>query len=74
MEVVPGTAFMSGQDDLPPEFSTIPRARQKHGTGRFKDVILVPQPSDSPNDPLNMSIYLSTHHTYPLVILSHNTY
>jgi len=55
MEVVPGTAFMSDQDDLPPEFSNIPRERLKHGTGRFKDVILVPQPSDSPNDPLNVS-------------------
>ncbi|KAK3689249.1 major facilitator superfamily domain-containing protein [Podospora appendiculata] len=53
MEVVPGTAFMSDQDDLPPEFADVPRERLKHGTGRFKDVILVPQPSDSPNDPLN---------------------
>ncbi|KAK3348805.1 major facilitator superfamily domain-containing protein [Lasiosphaeria hispida] len=53
MEVVPGTAFMTDQDDLPPELSDIPRERLKHGTGRFKDVILVPQPSDSPNDPLN---------------------
>ncbi|KAK5662633.1 hypothetical protein OQA88_8547 [Cercophora sp. LCS_1] len=53
MEVVPGTAFMSDQDDLPPEFADIPRDQLKHGTGRYKDVILVPQPSDSPNDPLN---------------------
>ncbi|KAF3769321.1 hypothetical protein M406DRAFT_75803 [Cryphonectria parasitica EP155] len=53
MEVVPGTAFMSDQDDLPPEYSDIPRELLKHGKGRYKDVILVPQPSDSPNDPLN---------------------
>ncbi|KAL2017411.1 hypothetical protein VTK56DRAFT_2213 [Thermocarpiscus australiensis] len=53
MEVVPGTAFMSDQDDLPPEYADVPRERLKHGTGRYKDVILVPQPSDSPNDPLN---------------------
>lgn len=53
MEVVPGTAFMSDQDDLPPEYSNIPRELLKHGKGRFKDVILVPQPSNSPNDPLN---------------------
>jgi hypothetical protein len=46
---------MSDQDDLPPEFADIPRELLKHGTGRFKDVILVPQPSDSPNDPLNVS-------------------
>ncbi|KAM7218614.1 serine/threonine kinase 16 [Rhypophila decipiens] len=57
MEMVPGTAFMSDQDDLPPEFADIPRDRLKHGTGRFKDVILVPQPSDSPNDPLNWPQY-----------------
>lgn len=44
---------MSDQDDLPPEYSNIPRELLKHGRGRFKDVILVPQPSNSPNDPLN---------------------
>lgn len=27
----------------------------KHGTGRNKDVVLAPQPSDDPNDPLNWS-------------------
>ncbi|AEO68508.1 uncharacterized protein THITE_2090020 [Thermothielavioides terrestris NRRL 8126] len=53
MEVVPGTAFMTDQDDLPPEYADIPRELLKHGTGRYKDVILVPQPSDDPNDPLN---------------------
>ncbi|KAB5511517.1 serine/threonine kinase 16 [Coniochaeta sp. 2T2.1] len=52
-EDVPGTAFMNDQDDLPPEFSDLPRERLKHGTGRYRDVILVPQPSNSPNDPLN---------------------
>lgn len=44
---------MSDQDDLPPEYAEIPRGALKHGKGRYKDVILVPQPSDSPNDPLN---------------------
>ncbi|KAK3934361.1 major facilitator superfamily domain-containing protein [Diplogelasinospora grovesii] len=55
MEVVPGTAFMSDRDadELPPEFSSIPRELLKHGKGRYKNIILVPQPSDSPNDPLN---------------------
>lgn len=46
-------AFMNDQDDLPPEYSEIPRELLKHGKGRYKNVILVPQPSDSPNDPLN---------------------
>jgi hypothetical protein len=47
---------MTDQDDLPPEYSDIPRDELKHGTGRYKDVILVPQPSDDPNDPLNVSV------------------
>ncbi|PSR77053.1 major facilitator superfamily domain-containing protein [Coniella lustricola] len=53
MEVVPGTAFMSDQDELPPEYSDIAKEQLKHGKGRYRDVILVPQPSDNPNDPLN---------------------
>ena len=53
MENVPGTSFMHDQEELPSEYQEIPRDRLKHGTGRFKDIILVPQPSDSPNDPLN---------------------
>ena len=44
---------MSDQTDVPDEYRDIPREMLKHGKGRFKDVILVPQPSDSPNDPLN---------------------
>ena len=31
--------------------------RLKHGTGRFSHVVLVPQPSDSPNDPLNWPLW-----------------
>jgi len=52
---------MTDQDDLPPEFGDIPRDQLKHGTGRFSEVILVPQPSDNPNDPLNVSLI-----TYPV--------
>ena len=44
---------MHDQEELPTEYQEVPRDRLKHGTGRFKDIILVPQPSDSPNDPLN---------------------
>lgn len=32
-------------------------AHLKHGKGRDKDIILVPQPSDSPRDPLNWSLW-----------------
>ena len=39
--------------DLPEELRGVATERLKHGTGRFSHVLLVPQPSDSPNDPLN---------------------
>jgi len=51
-------AFMADQDDLPPEFAHVPRDQLKHGKGRFANVILVPQPSDNPNDPLNVRLLL----------------
>jgi len=44
---------MNNQSDLPREYEQAPRALLKHGTGRLSHVILIPQPSDSPNDPLN---------------------
>lgn len=49
---------MADQDDLPPEYNELPRDLLKHGTGRFSGIVLVPQPSDSPNDPLNVSSVL----------------
>jgi len=48
---------MNHQDDLPPDLSGVPREILKRGTGRYKDIILVPQPSDSPNDPLNWPLW-----------------
>jgi hypothetical protein len=45
---------MNDQSDVPREYEEIPRELLKHGTGRYSHVILVPQPSDSPNDPLNV--------------------
>ena len=49
-EHVPGTAtlFDGSLDDAHPH---APRSL-KYGRGRSSDVVLVPQPSDSPNDPL----------------------
>jgi len=57
MELVPGTACMNDQSDVPREYEEVPRELLKHGTGRYSHVILVPQPSDSPNDPLNWSTW-----------------
>lgn len=56
-EHVPGTAYMNDQEDLPQELGDIPKEALKHGTGKYSHVILVPQPSDSPNDPLNWPLW-----------------
>jgi hypothetical protein len=50
---------MNDQSDVPREYEAIPRELLKHGTGRLSHVILVPQPSDSPNDPLNVGAFIS---------------
>lgn len=41
-------------NETPPEYAHIPKDQLKHGQGRFAHIILVPQPSDDPNDPLNV--------------------
>ncbi|KAL0258110.1 hypothetical protein SLS55_007282 [Diplodia seriata] len=48
---------MNDQSDLPPELQDIPADHLKHGTGKFSHILLVPQPSDSPNDPLNWPLW-----------------
>ncbi|KAI0595445.1 major facilitator superfamily domain-containing protein [Biscogniauxia sp. FL1348] len=53
MEQVPGTVVLADQSDVPNEYQTVPREMLKHGKGRYEHIILAPQPSDSPNDPLN---------------------
>ncbi|KAI1499888.1 major facilitator superfamily domain-containing protein [Biscogniauxia marginata] len=57
MEHVPGTVVLSDQSDVPNEYQTIPRELLKHGKGRHEHIILAPQPSDSPNDPLNWATW-----------------
>ncbi|KAI6836908.1 hypothetical protein KC332_g449 [Hortaea werneckii] len=57
MEVVPGTALLRDQEDLPEELRGVSSGQLKHGTGRFSHVVLIPQPSDSPNDPLNWPLW-----------------
>lgn len=46
-------ALLRDREDLPEELAGAATERLKHGTGRFSHIVLVPQPSDSPNDPLN---------------------
>ncbi len=48
-EKVPGTVYIEREN----EESRIKTVGLKTGTGRHAGIILVPQPSDSPNDPLS---------------------
>lgn len=53
---VPGTALLTdviGSDDHGPRGA----AALLHGKGKDSDVVLVPQPSNSPNDPLNWPLW-----------------
>ncbi|OTB01174.1 hypothetical protein M426DRAFT_64522 [Hypoxylon sp. CI-4A] len=53
MSRVPGTIILADQSDVPEEYRNVSRDLLKHGTGRHSHIILAPQPTDSPNDPLN---------------------
>ena len=48
-EVVPGTIHL--QKEAEKRIRSV--AHLKHGTGRYANLVLAPQPSDSPNDPLS---------------------
>ncbi|KAI0811555.1 major facilitator superfamily domain-containing protein [Xylaria sp. FL0064] len=50
---VPGTVQLADTSDVPQEYRSVPQELLKHGHGRNEHIILAPQPSDSPNDPLN---------------------
>ncbi|KAH9907002.1 MFS general substrate transporter [Xylariomycetidae sp. FL2044] len=50
---VPGTVVLNDQNDVPIQYQTVPKELLKHGRGKHSHIILAPQPSDSPNDPLN---------------------
>lgn len=52
LEHVPGTAPLSDRNG-DEEYTS----QMKHGSGKDKDIILVPQPSDSPRDPLNWPLW-----------------
>lgn len=50
LEHVPGTSLL--QDVIPSE-----TAHLKKGSGSDNNVVLIPQPSSSPNDPLNWPLW-----------------
>jgi len=55
LEVVPGTAIFSEDPNAAAlaAFQHLDIHKLKHATGKHSEIILVPQPSDDPNDPLN---------------------
>lgn len=48
---VPGTVLL----DQKAAQSELQTGQLKHGTGKYSHIILAPQPSEDPNDPLNWS-------------------
>ena len=50
---VPGTVHLEEKERQ--ESAQHAARHLKHGKGRDKDIVLAPQPSDDPNDPLNWS-------------------
>ena len=55
MERVPGTGLLSDQGVASGghEFAIDEARGLKRGTGKYAHVVLMPQPSDDPRDPLN---------------------
>lgn len=56
---VPGTALLTdvdGVEDVHHD-GRLNTSNLLHGKGRDSDVLLVPQPSNSPNDPLNWPLW-----------------
>ncbi|KAH6670252.1 major facilitator superfamily domain-containing protein [Plectosphaerella plurivora] len=63
-EKVPGTVYVGRET----EASAAKTAHLKTGTGRHEGIILVPQPSNSPNDPLNWPEREKLFHSWFLAI------
>ncbi|OJT13961.1 Protein HOL1 [Trametes pubescens] len=54
LDRVPGTGLLSDQRIVDGHSVTIDEAKHlKRGTGKYAHVVLIPQPSDDPRDPLN---------------------
>lgn len=52
---VPGTTCLAEKLQSLEEKSTTATTNLKHGSGSASHIVLAPQPSDDPNDPLNFS-------------------
>ncbi|KAH7084378.1 major facilitator superfamily domain-containing protein [Paraphoma chrysanthemicola] len=65
-EPVPGTVHLQREGEKKIKNTE----HLKHGTGRHANLVLAPQPSDSPNDPLNWSQW---HKWYQSIFLSMGT-
>lgn len=52
---VPGTSIFSDDPNAQAAalYEGVDLSKLKHGSGKNKHIVLVPQPSDDPNDPLN---------------------
>ncbi|TBU58126.1 MFS general substrate transporter [Dichomitus squalens] len=54
LETVPGTGLLSDRRNVHGHQVAIDKAGElKHGTGSYSHIVLIPQPSDDPRDPLN---------------------
>lgn len=68
---VPGTTLFSQDPNAVAEsqYAGVELSALKHGKGRNSHIVLVPQPSDDPNDPLNWPRW-KKHLTYGVLCVS----
>ena len=55
LQNVPGTSLFNDDPNAiaMKAFEGLDISKLKHGQGKYAHIVLVPQPSDDPNDPLN---------------------
>lgn len=53
LEQVPGTVLLDEKAAQESQTKSANTQNLKHGTGKYSHIVLAPQPSDDPNDPLN---------------------
>lgn len=54
---VPGTVYLDSAEGDSDAGDGLRSVHLKKGTGKYADIILVPQPSNNPNDPLNWPLW-----------------